>query len=113
MKTMDKKCLEIINNYGPKHQQKKLAEEQFELQEAITIVEQREQDYISDYESDLLIDEIADNIVLLGEFIQYYNLDIDKINNRIETKLDRQLDRIKKEGKNNEGIYPRGPLERV
>lgn len=110
---MDKKCLEIINTYGPKHQQRKLAEEQFELQEAITIVEQRDQDYLYENQANMLIDEIADNIVLLGEFIQYYNLDIDKINDRIEQKLDRQLDRIKKEGKKDEGIHPRGPLERV
>lgn len=109
---MDKKCLEIINHYGPKHQQRKLAEESFELQEAITIVEEREQDYICQTEADMLIDEIADNIVLLGEFIQYYNLDTDAINNRIEQKLDRQLNRIKEEDKN-EGIHTRGPLERV
>lgn len=110
---MDKKLIQIINNYGPKHQQRKLAEEHFELQEAITEVELREQDYICERHHDLLLDEIADNIVLLGEFIQYYNIDMDKLNKRIEEKVDRQIKRIKEEGEKNEGIHPRGPLERV
>lgn len=109
---MDKKCLEIINHYGPKHQQRKLAEEHFELQEAITLVEEREQDYICERQADMLLDEIADNIVLLGEFIQYYNIDIDKLNERIESKVNRQMKRIKEED-SNEGIHTRGPLERV
>ena len=109
---MDKMCLEIINHYGPKHQQRKLAEESFELQEAITIVEERDQDYIYDNQADMLIDEIADNLILISQFVQYYNLDTDSINKRIDAKLDRQMKRIKEEG-NNEGIHKRGPLERV
>lgn len=109
---MDKKCLEIINHYGPKHQQRKLAEENFELQEAITLVEEREQDYICDVHEDMLLDEIADNLILISQFVQYYGLDTNKINKRIDKKLDRQLKRMKEDG-GNEGIHKRGPLERV
>lgn len=97
-KNVDKRYLKIIKHYGPKHQQKKLAEENYELQEAITTVELREQNHLREinwYEEEILIDEISDNLVLLMEYIQYYNLPIDKINKRIEYKLDRQDRRMK------------------
>lgn len=96
-KNQDKRYLRIMEHYGPNHQQKKLAEEHFELQEAITIVEQREQDYLEEYHKCLLVDEIADNLVLLMEYIQYYDIDIDRVNERVEYKLDRQNRRIENE----------------
>ena len=103
---MDKRCLNIISHYGPLHQKRIFAGEHQELQDAITEVELREQDYISEYHEDILIDEIADNLVMLGQFIQYYNLSMNKINDRIDYKLDRQERRMKEDDKANERFYP-------
>ena len=94
---MDKRCLAIIEHYGPKHQQRKLAEENYELQDAITEVELRDQDYLVERQEELLIDEIADNLVLLAQFIQYYDLPIEKIDERMDYKLDRQEERMRYE----------------
>ena len=105
-KKMDKRCLDIINHYGVEHQQRKLAEENYELQSVITEVELRDQDYICKRHEDILIDEIADNLIMLAQFIQYYDLPIDKIDKRIDYKLDRQEERMKKD----ESIYQRGSL---
>ena len=97
---MDKRSLAIIKHQGPKHQKRKLAEENYELQEAKTEVELRDQDYLVERQEELLIDEIADNLVLLAQFIQYYNLPIEKIDERMDYKLDRQEERMR-----NESIY--------
>lgn len=99
-KRLDKRCLGIILHYGPVKQQRKLAEEQFELQQAITEVELRDQNHlreISEYQQDILIDEIADNLVMLAQYIQYYDLPIEKIDERMDYKLDRQEERIANE----------------
>ena len=103
---MDKRCLNIISHYGPLHQKRIFAGEYQELQDAIMEVELREQDYINDYQEDMLIDEIADNLVMLGQFIQYYNLPMDKINSRIDYKLDRQERRMENDSKAHERFYP-------
>ena len=102
---MKEDLLKIINHYGVNAQQRQLAEEVFELQEAITthevkkfsssgipiteIVETREH----------IAEEIADVIVLLLQFSEYYvlnNYDIYKI---VDYKIKRQLERIENEVK--------------
>lgn len=97
--------LKIIQHHGINAQQRKLAEEVFELQEAITTHELKNS---VSYEIPLteLIDakqhiaeEIADVIVLLLQFSEYYvlnNYDIYKI---VDYKIKRQLERIKNEVK--------------
>ena len=93
--------LKIIMHYGVNAQQRQLAEEVFELQEAITthelknsvsyeipiteIVETREH----------IAEEIADVLVLLFQFNEYYGLDI--ISKIMDNKIKRQLERIKNE----------------
>ena len=99
-KKMDKRCLAIIKHYGPDHQKRIFSGEADELRDAITEVELRDQDYLVERQEELLIDEIADNLVLLAQFIQYYNLPIEKIDERMDYKLDRQEERMK-----NESIY--------
>ena len=100
---MKEDLLKIIKHYGINAQQRQLAEEVFELQEAITthevkkfsssgipiteIVETREH----------IAEEIADIAVLLNQFIDYYDLDGEKIQEIADYKIKRQLERIKNE----------------
>lgn len=109
-KKMDKRCLDIINHYGPDHQKRIFSGEADELRDAITEVELRDQDYLCERHEDMLIDEIADVLVMLGQFIQYYDLPIDKIDKRIDFKLDRQEERIRNEGIHQARVL--GPVQR-
>lgn len=91
---MKDKMLEIINHYGVNHQQRKLEEEVFELQEAIIIdsclpFHQENIDHIAE--------EIADCMVLLKQFQAYYNISSDTIKEIMISKVERQLERIKNE----------------
>lgn len=100
---MKEDLLKIIKHYGVNAQQRQLAEEVFELQEAITTHELKNS---VSYEIPLteLIDakqhiaeEIADIAVLLNQFIDYYDLDGEKIQEIADYKIKRQLERIKNE----------------
>lgn len=100
MSAIDNRPLDIIEHYGPKHQQRKLAEENFELQEVLTEVRLEESRELCEIHRQMLTDEITDNLVMLVEFIKYYNLDKEELEKRFEYKLDRQSWRIKNdEGK--------------
>ena len=101
----DKRCLAIINHYGVQHQKRIFSGEADELRDAITEVELRDQDYICERHEEMLIDEIADNLVMLAQFIQYYALPMDKIEERMDYKLERQEERMK-----NESVYKGGTL---
>ena len=102
---MKEDLTKIISHYGVNDQQRKLAEEVFELQEAITTHELKNS---VSYEIPLteivetkehIAEEIADVIVLLLQFSEYYvlnNYDIYKI---VDYKIKRQLERIKNEVK--------------
>ena len=100
---MEEKLLKIINHYGVNNQQRKLEEEVFELQEAITIYELKNS---VQYEIPLteliatkehLTEECADVFVLLGQILYYCNIDSDELNKMIDQKIKRQLERIKNE----------------
>lgn len=96
---MEEKLLKIIREYGINNQQRKLAEEVFELQEAIIIREQEESP--SSYTDELkeyIAEEIADCMVLLSQFKEYYHIDGNDILRIMNEKIDRQLQRIE-EGK--------------
>ena len=93
----------IISHYGINAQQRQLAEEVFELQEAITTHELK--NGVS-YEIPLteltdttehIAEEIADVMVLLLQFSEYYDLDIYDISKIMDNKIKRQLERIKNE----------------
>ena len=95
--------LKIISHYGVNAQQRKLAEEVFELQEAITTHELKNS---VSYEIPLteLIDarehiaeEIADVTVMLKQFQYHYGIENEFILALIKGKVDRQLERIKNE----------------
>ena len=100
---MKEDLLKIIEHYGVNAQQRQLAEEVFELQEAITthevkkfsssgipiteIVETREH----------IAEEIADVTVMLKQFQYHYGIENEFILALIRGKIDRQLERIKNE----------------
>ena len=81
--------LEIINHYGAKNQQRKLAEEVFELQEAITLFESGQGDVKN------VIEEIADVYVLLEQFEYYYEIEPEEIGKVIQYKVNRTIERMK------------------
>ena len=77
------KEIEIINHYGYKHQIRKLAEEQYELIEALF---EEDKEHITE--------EIADCLVLINQFKAFYQIkdkDIQKVYNY---KIARQERRI-------------------
>ena len=95
---MKEDLLKIIKHYGINAQQRQLAEEVFELQEAITTLECRKRDIEGD-EIDNIAEEIADVMVILAQFIEYYEIDRNEINEIADYKIKRQLERIKNEVK--------------
>lgn len=99
--------LKIIKHYGIKNQQRKLEEEIFELQEAITTHELKQS---VEYEIPLteivdtkehIAEELADVLVLLGQIIHYYDIDKKEIEKLLKYKIGRQLRRIENERTNN------------
>lgn len=77
--------LKIINHYGEKNQVKKLAEEQFELIEALL---QKDKKHI--------IEEMADNIHLIWQFAAYYDISVIEILDEVQRKNERTLRRMEK-----------------
>ena len=105
---MKNELFKIIQHYGVNAQQRQLAEEVFELQEAITHYEIEnawsELLKINVFNSDVakkehIAEEIADVMVLLLQFNEYYDLDIYDISKIMDNKIKRQLERIKNEVK--------------
>ena len=100
---MKEDLLKIIKHYGINVQQRQLAEEVFELQEAITTHELKNS---VSYEIPIteivktkehIAEEIADVIVMLKQFRIYYNISDKTINTIMRKKIARQLERIKNE----------------
>lgn len=99
--------LKIIKHYGINPQQRKLEEEVFELQEAITTHELKQS---VEYDIPLteivgtkehITEELADVLVLLGQIIHYYDIDKKEIEKLLKYKIGRQLRRIENERTNN------------
>lgn len=80
------KEIEIINHYGYKHQIKKLAEEQYELIEALF---EEKKDHITE--------EIADCLVLINQFKAFYQIKDKDIQKVYDYKIARQERRIEDE----------------
>ena len=94
---MKEDCLKIIEHYGVNHQQRKLAEEVFELQEAI---------FANWYDTDGVTDvgyvehireEIADVMVILKQIQYYYEIPDEEIEDVMKYKVQRTLKRMEKE----------------
>ena len=97
---MKEDLLKIIEHFGVNNQQRKLQEEIFELQEAITTHELKKS---VEYEIPLteiigtkehIIEEIADICVILRQFMEYYDITQDEISDRMINKINRTLERI-------------------
>ena len=100
---MKEDLTKIILHYGVNAQQRQLAEEVFELQEAITTHELKNS---VSYEIPLteltdtkehIAEEIADVMVLLNQFKDYYNIPDETLLVFMKGKIDRQLERIQNE----------------
>ena len=93
---MKEDLLKIIKHYGVNAQQRQLAEEVFELQEAITQYEDPRIPKI--YRNTVHIaEEIADVMVMLNQFKAYYDIPNETILVFMRGKVNRQLERIKNE----------------
>lgn len=102
---MKEKLLKTINHYGVTNQQRKLNEEIYELQEAITTHELKKS---VEYEIPLteiigtkehIAEEIADVLNVVEQFIFYYEIDVQDVIEIKHRKMDRQMERIKDENK--------------
>lgn len=99
------KLLKIINHYGVIPQLKYFQSEIFELNEAII---NRELKKTVEYEiplteivgaKDHIAEEIADVMVMLEQFKNYYEISSEEITKTFWDKVDRQLERIEKENR--------------
>ena len=77
------KEIEIINHYGYRHQIRKLAEEQYELIEALF---EEDKEHITE--------EIADCLLLINQFKSFYHIQDKDIQKVYDYKLARQERRI-------------------
>lgn len=98
---MRAKILTIINYFKIKNQQKKLAEEVHELNEAITEYEitktllwDTKIDKLQNEQKRHIIEEIADCHVLLKQIQEYYDITNKEIEHKISDKIERTLKRI-------------------
>lgn len=96
---MKDKLLKIINRYGIDKQLKYIHSEYFELDEAILDCKKDEYERF-DYDKALHVaEEIADVMVMLKQFQYNYGFTDDYIENIMNYKIDRQLERIEVEEK--------------
>lgn len=94
----------ILEHFGIRNQMKKLNEECFELLEAIDNYEDsklygEESDKHLDVFRDHIVEEMADMLTLLTQFIVKYNVIAPEIDNIMDLKLERTEKRI------SEGYY--------
>lgn len=86
----------IITHYGISAQLKHFHSEIYELTEAIIDHEWTKSE-LGINSTKHISEEIADVMVMLNEFCQYYNLDKNEIKEVMKYKVKRQLERIRKE----------------
>ena len=99
---MKKNLLKIINNYGVLPQLKHFNSEVFELTEAIFQYDAQKEACENigcskihiDKCKDHIAEELADVMVMLSQFKEYYHIDGKDIMKIMNEKIDRQLKRI-------------------
>ena len=92
--------LKIINHYGVIPQLKYLQSEVFEFNEAVIRCENIPSGiakYIKDHYIEDITEEMADILVMLFQFKEYYQINKDEILKIMKEKIDRQLKRIEEE----------------
>ena len=95
MITRREKARIIINYYGAKHQLKKLSEEHHEFTEAVyeCLSKKRHGEIIS-FSKRHVEEELADIFVVLEQFIEYLDLDLGKVQQIMNKKRDRTIERM-------------------
>lgn len=84
------KCRRIAEHYGRKNQERQAVSELCELQYVLTRrLEQRHADWQND-----LLDEMADCLVMIEQLRALYDISDDEVNDRVNYKLNRQIERI-------------------
>lgn len=96
---MQDKLLQIINHYGIDKQLKYIHSEYFELDEAIIKAQQRTMYDTIEINNDIeyIAEEIADVMVMLKQLQYYYEIGDGYIEDIMNYKINRQLERIEKE----------------
>lgn len=90
-----KKCTQIAEVYGLRAQEQQAISELTELQYVLTRrPSQRELCW-----HDQLMDEIADVLIMIEQLKALHRIADEAVSGRIDYKLQRQLDRISKEGR--------------
>ena len=99
---MKEDLLKIINYYGIMEQLKYFQSEVFELNEAIIdykYVEAYKGSPSEKYQKEHIAEEIADVRVMLRQFQEYYDIPFEEIENIMNYKVQRQIQRIEDENK--------------
>ena len=91
---MKDKLLQIINHYGVIKQLKYIHSEYFELDEAIIKYYDFEE---LKFDLEHIAEEIADVLVMLKQFQYYYGIENEQIEEIMNEKIDRQIERIENE----------------
>ena len=100
---MKKDLLTIINHYGIDKQLKYIHSEYYELDEAIiqkeypAIAKGHKNEQLDILENKHIAEELADIQVMLKQFQYYYGIEDKEIEDIMQFKIQRQLDRIKEE----------------
>ena len=88
--------LKIINYYGVLNQLKYIHTEYFELDEAIFDCEY-DKEWNNEYLKKHIGEELADVMVMLKQFQYYYDIKDEYVEEIMNNKIERQLERIKNE----------------
>lgn len=93
--TVDKDpVIQIVRYYGYRSQKSKAVEELLELSEVlIKDVNKHELD------KDALYEELADVEIMLAQLMQIYDIDLEGLQQEIDRKLDRTIDRINEQSR--------------
>lgn len=99
---MKENLLKIIKHYGVLPQLKQFNEEAYELIEAIIAKEIMYQssdttNSMDKFNLEHIAEEIADCMVMIHQFIEYYKIDGNDILRIMNEKIDRTIDRMKEE----------------
>lgn len=86
--------LKIINSFGVNNQLKKLNEECYELIEAIREFELLEDGLVNFETYKHIVEEMADVLNLLQQFVFYYEIEQKELDEQLQYKVKRTLERI-------------------
>ena len=90
------KCYKIAQHYGKGKQKIQAAQELNELQ--ALLLRRPDQIRNNDEYLDNMIDEMADVTIMIEQLRQLFDIENRELHDRINYKLNRQIDRIREEG---------------